>query len=237
VAEGGGLLNRCTTLKLYPGFESLPHRQNFAPLILSTRQAFQGTPRLASLAASVLESLPHCQLSCSTHLIFSSETLPRLQNSVWETADPAGESRCRAPLDSGACTAASCPMPRIQRLLNRSPRRAAHRQVRTERGPQDVYAVLPTASLDATLALRGTAPSGGSAAGRRPGLSPCQRVQALAPRQVTADRWNLIITAKHPVMSWREAFVRAALEAPEEVRQSRIDPQVLRLYKAEATRR
>ena len=27
MAEGGGLLNRCTTLKLYPGFESLPHRQ------------------------------------------------------------------------------------------------------------------------------------------------------------------------------------------------------------------
>ena len=27
MAESGGLLNRCTTLKLYPGFESLPHRQ------------------------------------------------------------------------------------------------------------------------------------------------------------------------------------------------------------------
>jgi hypothetical protein len=27
VAEGGGLLNRCRGLNLYPGFESLPHRQ------------------------------------------------------------------------------------------------------------------------------------------------------------------------------------------------------------------
>jgi hypothetical protein len=27
VAEGGGLLNRYTVQKLYPGFESLPHRQ------------------------------------------------------------------------------------------------------------------------------------------------------------------------------------------------------------------
>jgi hypothetical protein len=28
VAEGGGLLNRCTGKNLYPGFESLPLRQN-----------------------------------------------------------------------------------------------------------------------------------------------------------------------------------------------------------------
>ena len=27
MAESGGLLNRCTGLNLYPGFESLPHRQ------------------------------------------------------------------------------------------------------------------------------------------------------------------------------------------------------------------
>ena len=54
---------------------------------------------------------------------------------------------------------------------------------------------------------------------------------------VKASRWNLITTAKHPVMTGREAFVRAALEAPDEVRQSRIDPQVLLFYKTEATRR
>jgi Protein of unknown function (DUF2283) len=38
-------------------------------------------------------------------------------------------------------------------------------------------------------------------------------------------------------MAGRESLVRAALEAPDEVRQSRIDLQVLLFYKAEATRR
>ena len=55
--------------------------------------------------------------------------------------------------------------------------------------------------------------------------------------RVTANRWNLIVTSKHPVMIGREAFVQAALEAPDEVRQSRIDPQVLLFYKAEGTKR
>ena len=55
--------------------------------------------------------------------------------------------------------------------------------------------------------------------------------------RVTADRWRLIVTAKHPVMAGREAFVKTALGAPDEVRQSRIDAQVLLFYKAEATKR
>lgn len=55
--------------------------------------------------------------------------------------------------------------------------------------------------------------------------------------RVTADRWKLIVTAKHPVMVGRERLVRSALEAPDEVRQSRIDSQVLLFYKAETTRR
>ena len=38
-------------------------------------------------------------------------------------------------------------------------------------------------------------------------------------------------------MDGRETFVKAALEAPDEVRQSRIDAQVLLFYKAEATKR
>jgi hypothetical protein len=44
--------------------------------------------------------------------------------------------------------------------------------------------------------------------------------------RVTHQRWELIITAKHPVMAGREGSVRTALEAPDEVRQSRIDQQV-----------
>lgn len=55
--------------------------------------------------------------------------------------------------------------------------------------------------------------------------------------RVTRQRWELITTAKHPVMAGRESLVRAALEAPDEVRQSRIDQQVLLFYKAEATKR
>ena len=53
----------------------------------------------------------------------------------------------------------------------------------------------------------------------------------------TTERWNLIVTAKHPIMAGREGLVRTALEAPDEVRQSRIDQQVLLFYKAEATKR
>jgi hypothetical protein len=55
--------------------------------------------------------------------------------------------------------------------------------------------------------------------------------------RVTRQRWELITTAKHPVMAGRESLVQSALEAPDEVRQSRIDLQVLLFYKAEATRR
>ena len=55
--------------------------------------------------------------------------------------------------------------------------------------------------------------------------------------RVTADRWKLIITATHPVMAGREALARTALETPDEIRQSRIDKQVLLFYKAETTKR
>ena len=54
---------------------------------------------------------------------------------------------------------------------------------------------------------------------------------------MTRQRWELITTAKHPVMAGCEGSVRIALEAPDEVRESRIDPQVLLFYKAEGTKR
>ena len=41
--------------------------------------------------------------------------------------------------------------------------------------------------------------------------------------RVTRARWELITTAKHPVMAGRESSVRLALESPDEVRQSRTD--------------
>ena len=55
--------------------------------------------------------------------------------------------------------------------------------------------------------------------------------------RVTVARWNLIVTAKHPVMAGHEGLARAALETPDEVRQSRLDPGVLLFYNAEATKR
>jgi hypothetical protein len=55
--------------------------------------------------------------------------------------------------------------------------------------------------------------------------------------RVTPDRWHLITRFKHPVMSGREAYVREALENPDEVRQSRIDVTVLLFYKADNSSR
>ena len=55
--------------------------------------------------------------------------------------------------------------------------------------------------------------------------------------RVTRARWELITTIKHPVMTGRESSVRLALESPDEIRQSRIDPEVLLFYKAEEARR
>jgi hypothetical protein len=45
--------------------------------------------------------------------------------------------------------------------------------------------------------------------------------------RVTRNRWLVIVSAKHPVMAGREFSVREALERPDEVRRSRIDPEVL----------
>jgi hypothetical protein len=55
--------------------------------------------------------------------------------------------------------------------------------------------------------------------------------------RVTKVRWELIATVKHPVMAGRETSVRLALESPDEVRQSRVDPEGFLFYKAEAARR
>jgi hypothetical protein len=55
--------------------------------------------------------------------------------------------------------------------------------------------------------------------------------------RVTKARWAMIITVKHPVMVGREASVRISLESPDEIRESRIDPDVLLFYKRESTKR
>ena len=55
--------------------------------------------------------------------------------------------------------------------------------------------------------------------------------------RVTRERWTLITTAKHPVMVGREDSVRATLERPEQIRQSRSDSEVLLFYRAERLNR
>jgi len=55
--------------------------------------------------------------------------------------------------------------------------------------------------------------------------------------RVSRDRWELITTTKHPVLAGGEIRVQSALGSPDEIRQSRTDPEVLLCYKAEAPKR
>ncbi|MGH9196993.1 MAG: DUF4258 domain-containing protein [Acidimicrobiia bacterium] len=55
--------------------------------------------------------------------------------------------------------------------------------------------------------------------------------------RVTRERWHLITTVKHPVMAGREDVVRATLENPEQIRQSRSDSEVLLFYRSERSSR
>src|SRR5262245_54858612 len=50
--------------------------------------------------------------------------------------------------------------------------------------------------------------------------------------RVSKARWELITLIKHPVMAGREAIVQAALERPDEVRQSRRVADVFLFYRA-----
>lgn len=51
--------------------------------------------------------------------------------------------------------------------------------------------------------------------------------------RVTRASWEFIVTVKHPVMVGREANVQDTLAHPEEIRQSRSDPDVYLFYKTE----
>lgn len=51
--------------------------------------------------------------------------------------------------------------------------------------------------------------------------------------RATRSYWELIVTIKHPAMAGREADVQAALQNPDEVRQSRNDAAVYLFYKTE----
>ena len=55
--------------------------------------------------------------------------------------------------------------------------------------------------------------------------------------RVTVERWQLITTGKHPVMAGRDAVVKRTLEHPDQIRQSRSDPDVLLFYRSERANR
>lgn len=55
--------------------------------------------------------------------------------------------------------------------------------------------------------------------------------------RTTRSYWDIIATLKHPAMRGREASVKAALDDPDEVRQSQKDPGVFLFYKATARKR
>ena len=55
--------------------------------------------------------------------------------------------------------------------------------------------------------------------------------------RITRAYWELIVMIKYPVMAGREADVQAALQNPDEIRQSRSDTAVYLFYKAERAQR
>ena len=55
--------------------------------------------------------------------------------------------------------------------------------------------------------------------------------------RVTRSYWTYLVTVKHPIMVDREKDVKDALQAPDEIRVSRSDPNVYLFYKSEKVRR
>src|SRR5688572_6569885 len=55
--------------------------------------------------------------------------------------------------------------------------------------------------------------------------------------RVTYGYWKIITTIKHPSMSGREADIQKTLKYPDQVRQSKSDPQVYLFYRAEGKQR
>jgi len=49
--------------------------------------------------------------------------------------------------------------------------------------------------------------------------------------RTTTGYWEYLITMKHPVMKGKEDIVKAALEFPDEIRQSKTDKDVFLYYK------
>ena len=70
MAEGGGLLNRCTGQNLYPGFESLPLRQFSRPQALTLNEIGMFANLLSS---SAVPKVSFCDLG--TQLLLHDQDL------------------------------------------------------------------------------------------------------------------------------------------------------------------
>lgn len=74
-------------------------------------------------------------------------------------------------------------------------------------------------------------------------MSPAEGILISVPTplgfiaRVDSRRWDLITSVKHPVMAGHEADIEATLARPDEIRQSRFDPDVLLFYKRAGVRR
>lgn len=55
--------------------------------------------------------------------------------------------------------------------------------------------------------------------------------------RVTVEHWKVITTVKHPVIRGRGETVRATLSEPDEVYQSKNDPQIMLFYQAHLVKR
>ena len=55
--------------------------------------------------------------------------------------------------------------------------------------------------------------------------------------EVSKQRWEVIISIKHPAMLGTEALVKEVISNPDQIRQSRRDSKVLLFYKAQHPRR
>ena len=49
--------------------------------------------------------------------------------------------------------------------------------------------------------------------------------------KTTVQYWEYLVTFKHPVMKSKEDIVKAALQIPDEIRQSKVDKDVFLYYK------
>ncbi|PRY35423.1 hypothetical protein CLV58_1147 [Spirosoma oryzae] len=54
---------------------------------------------------------------------------------------------------------------------------------------------------------------------------------------LSENRWQLIVTQKHPVLAGQEELIKLTLEDPDEIRRSKSDERVYLFYRTTGTKR